>query len=80
MRLGCFQKMLALGARRLRATPMNAGNEMALPFLPQETHITANWPEKTASNPACKTIAPPFFPARKRRRKARRYAALRQGA
>jgi hypothetical protein len=36
--------MLALGARRLRATPMNAGNEMALPFLAQETHITANWP------------------------------------
>ena len=27
-----------------------------------------------------KTIALPFFPARKRRRKARRYAALRQGA
>jgi len=72
--------MLALGARRLRATPMNAGNEMALPFLAQETHITANWPEKNGLESGLQNHRPPFFPARKRRRKARRYAALRQGA
>ena len=28
MRLVCVRKMIALGARRFRATPMNAGNEM----------------------------------------------------
>jgi len=54
--------MIALGARRLRDTPMNAGNEMALPFLAQETHITANRPLKNGLESGLQNHRSPFFP------------------
>jgi len=41
---------------------MNAGNEMALPFLAQETHITANWPLKNGLESGLQNHRSPFFP------------------